>query len=66
MTHDDHAHDHVHETGSAICPVCRMAVDPDRSPSGQFQGQTYYFCNEKCERAFLKNPGKFAQRAREA
>jgi Cu+-exporting ATPase len=61
MTHEDH-HEHHHADGPAVCPVCRMSVDPARSPSAEFEGRSFYFCNEKCERAFLKNPAKFAAR----
>jgi YHS domain-containing protein len=63
---DTHGHNHDQAAGSAICPVCRMSVDPASSPNAEFQGRTFYFCNEKCERAFLRNAAKYSERAIQA
>ena len=41
-------------------PVCGMSVDP-ASAAGHvdYQGQTYYFCNSSCLRAFEANPAQY-------
>lgn len=43
---------------TAIDPVCDMEVDM-RKPSGgtyDYNGATYYFCGQGCNRAFQKEP----------
>lgn len=57
--HDGHAHDH-HHGGDAVCPVCEMTVDSATSPSREYEGRTYYFCNESCARAFDQEPAEYA------
>lgn len=59
--HDDHGHDDHHAAdGDAICPVCEMRVSSATSPSRQYEGKTYYFCNESCVRAFDQEPAEYA------
>ena len=64
--HDhDHGHDHGHDDhhsadGDAICPVCEMKVSSATSPSREYEGTTYYFCNESCARAFDQEPAEYA------
>jgi putative intracellular protease/amidase/YHS domain-containing protein len=45
-----------------IDPVCGMAVDPKRSPSSQYQGKTYYFCNPDEKVAFDAHPERYVKR----
>src|ERR1700682_2848892 len=41
-------------------PVCGMTVDPNKAVVKQeFQGNTYYFCSERCAERFAKEPDKF-------
>ena len=42
---------------TAIDPVCDMEVDM-RKPGGtyDYNGATYYFCGQGCNRAFQKEP----------
>ena len=42
--------------------VCGMDVDP-QSAAGQseYQGQTYYFCSDRCEQQFDENPQQYVQ-----
>ena len=43
-----------------IDPVCGMEVTPeDAAGSSNYQGQTYYFCNESCLERFQANPEGF-------
>jgi Cu+-exporting ATPase len=61
--HDhDRGHDHHHsDEGDAICPVCEMKVHSATSPSREYEGVTYYFCNDSCARAFDQEPAEYAQ-----
>lgn len=36
--------------------VCAMDVDPEVSPSSEYQGKTYYFCCNGCKGAFERSP----------
>jgi Cu+-exporting ATPase len=58
---DDHGHDDHHAAdGDATCPVCEMKVNSATSPSREYEGKTYYFCNESCARAFDQEPAEYA------
>lgn len=58
---DDHGHDDHHAAdGDAVCPVCEMKVNSATSPSREYEGKTYYFCNESCARAFDQEPAEYA------
>jgi adenylate cyclase len=55
------------ETGAAepgvIDPVCRMAVDPDRSAGTlRHEGADYCFCSLECAEAFAAEPERFVSR----
>ena len=42
-------------------PVCGMMVDPANAPaSGEYDGQTYYFCSVECREAFEMSPERYA------
>jgi Cu+-exporting ATPase len=43
-------------------PVCGMNVDPDLAHTRrtEYKGKTYYFCSPDCEKAFDKEPHKYA------
>ena len=62
--HETHEGEHHAADGDAVCPVCRARVNSGSAPSRQHAGQTWYFCNDKCLRAFLKRPDFYAERAR--
>ena len=55
---------------TVTCHVCRYNNDlacvcvklKDTTPRAEFGGTTYYFCSDDCRAAFLKNPGKYAQK----
>ena len=41
-------------------PVCGMTIDTtDAAGSAQYAGQTYYFCNLSCKKAFDEDPEKY-------
>ena len=47
-------------TVSVRDPVCGMTVDPARAAGKyEYQGQSYYFCNPKCEERFKADPEKY-------
>ena len=33
--------------------------DPERYPSAEYKGRTFYFCNRGCLNAFFKDPDRF-------
>lgn len=42
-------------------PVCGMQIKrEDAAHSSDYQGQTYYFCSQRCKQRFDKNPSQFA------
>ncbi|MBE3557264.1 MAG: YHS domain-containing protein [Firmicutes bacterium] len=43
----------------ATDPVCKMQVDPQKSVSSSYKGQTYYFCCDACKTSFEKEPQKY-------
>lgn len=48
-------------------PVCGMTVDPSEAAGKyEYQGQTYYFCNPKCEERFKADPEKYLRRVGQA
>ena len=45
---------------SSIDPVCGLEITPtETNPVEVMQGHTYYFCTEKCRRAFMIEPLKY-------
>lgn len=43
-------------------PVCGMTVDEENAEwTGEFEGKTYYFCNERCKKAFERDPKRFVR-----
>jgi YHS domain-containing protein len=52
------------ESGSAVDPVCGMAVDPNAAAgTASFKGQAYWFCSTACLTAFRADPAKFVPTA---
>ncbi len=48
----------------ALDPVCGMDVSPESSRHSEYQGDTYYFCSDSCQRKFEGDPaGVLAARA---
>ena len=45
-------------------PVCGMQVD-EQNAAGQsdYQGQTYYFCNQGCKSKFDQSPDQYASKS---
>jgi Cu+-exporting ATPase len=44
----------------ATDPVCKMYVDENKAAAtGDYQGQTYYFCAVNCKEKFDKEPEKY-------
>ncbi|MEH1130752.1 YHS domain-containing protein [Micromonospora sp. CPCC 206061] len=49
---------------SAVDPVCGMTIDPaTAAASTSHDGQTYYFCAPRCQRAFEKDPASYLSSA---
>lgn len=44
----------------AKCPVCGMDVDPSAAPSSTYEGKTYNFCSEGCQRQFESDPERYS------
>lgn len=46
-----------------IDPICGMAVDPaSAAGSTEYEGVTYYFCSEGCQRTFMEDPSVYVGR----
>lgn len=46
--------------GLPVDPVCRMAVDPARSPETRaYRGVLYHFCSAECVRVFDSHPDRY-------
>jgi len=57
---------HAHTGQTAKDPVCGMTVDVDHAKFiSSHAGKTYYFCSEACQKAFNKEPAKYAASASE-
>ncbi len=56
-------HQHGHDGGTAIDPICQMVVDPLTARSAEVGGKTYYFCSEGCRTKFVADPEKYLQAA---
>ena len=41
---------------TAIDPVCGMAVDPSKSRSIEYEGNSVFFCSESCFKKFEEDP----------
>jgi P-type Cu+ transporter len=45
-------------------PVCGMTIEPAQALyTGEYQGETYYFCSAACKEQFDRNPVAYARRA---
>ncbi len=43
-------------------PVCGMTVDEAKAKwKSEYNGKTYYFCNERCKTVFDKAPNRFVK-----
>ena len=43
-------------------PVCGMEVDRDSAAAtSQYQGRTYYFCEQACKEKFDANPEQYVK-----
>ena len=43
-------------------PVCGMTVDEATAKfTSEYNGETYYFCNQRCKTAFDKAPERFVK-----
>ena len=41
-------------------PVCGMTVNEETAKwKSEYEGNTYYFCNERCKTTFDKSPQRF-------
>ncbi len=61
-------YENVEELVAAASPqakdlVCGMAVNRKQAKEGKltavYQGRVYYFCNQNCQSAFLRQPARF-------
>ncbi len=44
-------------------PVCNMTVDEKKAKwKSDYQGKTYYFCNQPCKATFDKNPSLYIKK----
>jgi Cu+-exporting ATPase len=68
MDHGEHHHEHEHgdaaHAHAVKDPVCGMDVDPATcTRTVVHDGETYYFCNDKCVALFKANPAEFIDAA---
>ncbi len=42
----------------AIDPVCKMAVEKEKSLSAEWNGKMYYFCAKGCQEEFIREIGR--------
>lgn len=63
-TYPHHDGEHHAADGDAVCPVCRARVDSRTAPSRPFDGETWFFCDDRCLRAFEGRPDFYVARAR--
>lgn len=45
-------------------PICGMKVQKDKSTKVEHNGKNYYFCSERCEETFKKEPSKYERKKR--
>ena len=49
-------------------PICGMSVDTAKAKAdgrtSQYEGKTFYFCNDSCKKQFDAEPAKFAAQAK--
>lgn len=46
--------------GKVKDPVCGMMVDPEKAEwKSDYQGKTYFFCSENCQKQFEADPAQF-------
>ena len=59
--HQHSSHEpHISQTKPVKDPVCGMSVNPDNAKfKTEYQGNFYYFCNEKCLVKFRSNPSSY-------
>lgn len=51
---------HAENCKGMVCPICKMAVDKDKTQfKSEYKGGVYYFCSEKCKAEFDKTPDKY-------
>ena len=60
--HADEKSDTPSKTQVIKCPVSGKVISKEAlNTKTEYKGKTYYFCCEKCQAEFLKNPEKYAQ-----
>lgn len=59
-----HQGEHHAADGDAICPVCRARVDSRTAPTREHDGESWFFCDDRCLWAFESRPDFYATRAR--
>lgn len=42
--------------------VCGMEVQKGKAHKLEYNGKTYYFCSDKCEESFKKEPAKYQKK----
>lgn len=50
----------------ATDPVCGMQIDPTDAATHEHEGQSYYFCSERCHDRFADDPGGFLNSGKDA
>jgi YHS domain-containing protein/uncharacterized membrane protein YraQ (UPF0718 family) len=48
--------------GYALDPICGMQVETANAPArAEHNGQTFYFCSDRCRERFVSNPDRYAK-----
>jgi YHS domain-containing protein len=64
MSTSPHHHGEHHAAdGDATCPVCRARVDSRTAPRRDHAGEAWFFCDDRCLRAFDARPDFYVTRA---
>lgn len=53
------------EEVALVDPVCGMEVTAESQFSFEYEGETYYFCNQECLDRFIEEPMAYLQAAAE-
>jgi len=59
-SHSHHHHHHHDSITEVTDPVCGMTIDPSTAVGSEhYDGNTYYFCSDHCQKKFTTNPQEY-------
>jgi YHS domain-containing protein len=60
-TQMEEAVEEVTEEAALVDPICGMTVTEESEWTAEYEGATFYFCNEGCRDSFIEEPGKYLE-----